>query len=1042
MKRILQLVFVVLLVLPLGSAWAQERTVAGRVTSTEDGSALPGVNVVLKGTTVGTATDSEGRYSLSIPSAGGSLVFSFIGLQTQEIAIGDRSVVDISLALDATQLSEVVVTALGIERQSRELGYAISGVKSEDLVVARDGNILNQLQGKVTGVTITQASGNLGGSTKVLVRGITSLSGRNDPLWVLDGVPINNAQDNTSAQNNRISGNRDFANGASVINPDDVESITVLKGAAATALYGSRAAAGVILVTSKKGKSTQGRATVTVNSSLRFDNLFRTPDYQNEYAGGSFFKYDSSFVASSWGERIQGQTVNESLTGNSVPLQAYPDNINDFYRQGKSMINNISFSDANEKGDYRLSVSTLNQTGILPNAELDRITTAFNAGMKHSDKLKSRFGLSYINTQSQGTGVQGANDPNIFSVTNFVRSTNYNNYKPWIDENGNQLATANNTDNNPFWIQNENKNERDDERFLANFETTYNPIQALSFTARLGYDFDIDNRLITNRVGTRGRATGDFLVDKIKRTQANVDIIGTYFKDINQDLNLKILGGYNYNRRLVSSETLFSQNLAVPELFNPANASVNTPTRGFAEQVLLGAYGEVSLSYKNWATLALTARNDWSSTLPKDNRSYFYSSASLAVVLTDALGIESNILNYAKLRLSGAQVGNDTGPYQLDFQYFPVAQATGQYGLNVNFPFAGRLGFGAANTLPAGLALLPEETTNYEIGAEIQLFNNRVALDVAYFYGNNTEQIISLTIPPSTGFGARVLNSGEVVTSGVEISLDAAVIRTNNFTWNSIVNFSHVESTVESLAPGLERFLIASEFNNIQVVAIPGQEYQLFGTSYLRDEQSGRIIINPQTGLPQAGPLKAFGSVMPDFTMGFMNNFTYKGFTLSTTIDWRSGGLLSSATAAAMWDSGHAAETGENREGSFIISEGVLANGDGTFRDNDIPARSAQTFWTGLTPGGAAEAQIFDGSFVKFRELGLSYNFPKSIIGNKFVRGLQVGFEARNLALLYSKVPHIDPEATLFGAGADGIGVERNSVPSTRSIGFNVRITL
>lgn len=1042
MKNYLRWLFVIPLLTIIMEVNAQERVVSGRVTSTEDGSALPGVNVILKGTTIGTATDSDGRYSLSLPSTGGSLVFSFIGLQTREISVGERNVVDISLSLDATQLSEVVVTALGIERQSRELGYAVSGVKSEDLTVARESNILNQLQGKVTGVTITQSSGNLGGSSKILVRGITSLSGRNDPLWVLDGVPINNAQDNTSAQQNRISGNRDFANGASVINPDDVESITVLKGAAATALYGSRAAAGVILVTSKKGKSSQGKATVTLNSSLRFDNLFRIPDYQNEYAGGSFFKYDSSFVASSWGERIQGQLVTESLTGNTVPLQAYPDNITDFYRQGKSLINNISFSDANEKGDYRLSVSSLNQTGILPNAELNRLTASFNAGMKHSDKLRTRFGLQYINTQSQGTGVQGANDPNIFGVTSFVRSTNYKNYKPWIDENGNQLGTAGNVDNNPFWIQHENKNERDDERFLANFETTFNPIQALSFTARLGYDFDNDNRLITNRVGTRSRAAGDFLIDKIKRTQANVDIIGTYVRDINEDLNLRVLGGFNYNKRHFSSESLFSQNLAIPELFNPSNASVNTPRRGFAEQVLLGAYGEASLSYRNWATLSLTARNDWSSTLPVDNRSYFYSSASLAVVVTDALGLESNILNYAKLRISGAQVGNDTDPYQLDFQFFPVAQATGQYGLNVNFPFGGRLGFGAANQLPAGSALLPEQTTNYEVGAEMQFFNSRFVIDAAYFSSSNTDQIIALTIPPSTGFGARVINAGEVRTSGVEVSIDAALIRSGNFTWNSIVNFSHAESIVESLAPGLDRFLIASEFNNIQIVAVPGKEYQLFGNSYLRDAESGRIIINPQNGLPQAGPLKTFGSVLPDFTMGFVNNFAFKGFTLSSTIDWRSGGLISSATAAGLWGNGNASETAINREGSFIITSGVLDNGDGTFRENDIPVRSTQTFWQGLAPGGAVEAQVFDASFVKFRELGLSYSFPRSLIKKASIKGLQIGVEARNVALLYSKVPHIDPEATLFGAGADGLGVERNTVPSTRSIGFNVRITL
>ncbi len=562
----------------------------------------------------------------------------------------------------------------------------------------------------------------------------------------------------------------------------------------------------------------------------------------------------------------------------------------------------------------------------------------------------------------------------------------------------------------------------------------------MNFTARVGYDFDIDNRLITNRVGTRSRATGDFLIDGINRTQLNVDVIGTYFKELGSSFNLKFLGGYNFNRRGFSSETLFSQNLSIPELFNPSNATVNTPTRGFAEQVLFGTYGEASIGYENWATLTLTGRNDWSSTLPEDNRSYFYPSASLAVVLTDALGLESNVLNYAKMRASVAQVGNDTDPYQLLFQYFPVAIATGQYGLNQNFPFAGRLGFQATNVIPPA-NLQPEKQTTVEVGAELQFLQSRLTLDVAYFNSNNQNQIIAAPISPSSGFAFKRINAGEIATSGIELSLDAKVIDANNFRWNSIVNFTQTDSKVKSLTEGVERILIASEFNNIQVVAIPGEEYQLFGTSYLRHEDTGRLIINPNTGLPQAGPLKSFGSVLPDFTMGFINQFSFKNFTISTTIDWRSGGLLSSATVLGLWTGGGAGETAINREGSYIISGGVLLNGDGTVRDNDIPVRSTQTFWTNINPGGAAESQIFDASFVKLREVGVFYTLPRSVLGNSFITNLQIGVEGRNLALLYSKVPHIDPEATLFGAGADGFGVERNAVPSTRSIGFNVRVS-
>jgi TonB-linked SusC/RagA family outer membrane protein len=1046
MKKIL-LFSVMLLTLLVNESWAQDRTITGKVTSEEDGSGLPGVNVILKGTTTGTTTDVDGSYRLNVPQSGGTLIFSFIGFSTTEAAIGSRSVVDLSMSSDFTQLSEVIVTAMGVERQSRELGYGISSVSSDELTVARESNILNSLQGKITGVNITQSNGNLGSSSKVVIRGVSSLSGRNNPLWVVDGIPINDAHDNTSAGGNRIAGNRDFANGAAVVNPDDIATITVLKGASATSLYGSRAAAGVIVVTTKRGKaSKQGGPSVTINSSLRFDNLFRVPEYQNEYGGGANYKYDSTATGNNWGPRIVGQEVTQLGTGiggvpiNRVPLTAYPDNYKDYFRLGKTMINNVAVSDGNDRGDYRLSITSLNQSGILPNAELDRVTASFNAGMRHSDKLKSRFGFQYINTKSQGTGVQGANDPNIFGLNSFVRSTDFKNFLPWIDASGNQLGFASPFDNNPFWLQNENKNEREDQRFIGNFETTYSPIQELSFTARVGYDFDQDNRLITNRVGTRSRVTGDFLIDKINRSQLNLDLISTYFKELSGNLGLKALAGFNYNRREFSNETLFSQNLSIPELFNPANALTNQPTRGFSEQILMGAFAEASLSYKDWATLTVSGRNDWSSTLPADNRSYFYPSANLAFVFTDALSIDSRILNYGKLRLSAAQVGNDTGPYQLDFNYFPQSQASGQYGLNVNFPYNGRLGFQAQTRIPP-VNLKPERQTSIELGTELQFLESRLVLDVSYYKSNNDDQILAIPIPQSTGFSTKTLNVGRVVQEGIEVSLEAKILDRGGFRWNSIVNFTHNVSIVEKLAEGTERIVIASEFNNVQVVAVPGKQFQLFTSTWLTDSASGRPIINPANGLRQPGPVETRGSVMPNFTMGFVNNISYKNFTLSATIDWRSGGSLYSSTVAGLQTSGASAETAVNREGTFIDKYGVLVNADGTVRDNDIPARSSQTFWNSLAPAGSSDAFIYDASFIKLREMGISYNFPASMLGSSFIRGLQIGVEGRNLALLYSKVPHIDPEATLFGAGADGFGVERNTVPSTRSIGFNVRLT-
>jgi TonB-linked SusC/RagA family outer membrane protein len=1040
MKKFLQLSFMLLFAFAFSESWAQERTVTGKVTSLDDGESLPGVNVVLKGTTIGTVTDFEGNYRMSLPQNGGTLVFSFIGLATQEVEVGSRSVIDVQMQADVKQLSEVVVTALGLEKEARTVGYGISQVSSEELTTARESNIVNSLQGKITGVTIQNTGGNLGGSSKILIRGATSLSGNNNPLWIVDGVPINDEQ---TATGSRISGNRDFSNGASVINPDDVETINVLKGAAASALYGSRAAAGAIIVTTKKGKSNSGKARVTINSSVRVDNLFKVPDYQQQYAMGSQFNYDSSTVANDWGPRIVGQTVNYlPVTGETGPLRSVEDNgVRDFFDTGLSLINNVSIADADERMDYRLSLSSLNQEGIVPNATLDRVTLGLNAGVKHSEKFKSRFGVQYIRTVSGGTAATGSNDPNIVSLGgSFSSNLDPNVYKQWIDASGNQINQLTPSSNNPYWIRNENRNDREDDRFLGNFEITYTPIPKLNIISRIGYDYDNDNRFFSNRVGTVQRLQGDYTVDKFKRTQLNTDLIANYSYEISEDISLSVLGGFQYNRRLFEREGLFGNQLLVPELFDPGNVNQSVPSRDYTERILMGLYGQAELSYKRWLTLTVTGRNDWSSTLPLNNNSYFYPSVSSAFVFSEALNIANNVFSFGKLRASFAKVGNDTDPYQLDFRYFPVTTATGQYSLNLNFPFNGNLAFRKTNVIPNS-NLLPEEQTSYEFGTELSFFDGRIGLDVSYFKTKNVNQIINIPIPESTGSILRTANVGRVDTEGIEISLSATVLKTNNFAWNSLVNFSHSETKVVELSEGIERLSLASGFSSVQVVAEPGKEFQLFGLPYLRDSLTGRPLIDEGTGRRIAGEGRSFGSVLPDFTMGFVNNFSYKGLSLSVTVDWRSGGIMKSSTVESLQTGGLTSETVRNREGTFIDLEGVIDNGDGTVRDNDVPLRNAEDFWTAMNDGTVAEPYIFDASFVKLREIGISYTLPSGLFTNSFINGVQVGVEGRNLALLYSKVPHIDPEANLFGSGVDGFGVERASVPSTRSVGFNVRLS-
>ncbi len=1021
------------------SAMYAQRTVTGTVLDPA-GEALIGANVLVQGTDVGTITEIDGSFSIGVPAGSSILVISYTGFETQEVDVSTRSQIDITLN-EGELLDEIVVTALGIEKEAKSLGYGIDQIDGDELTRARSDNVINALQGKVTGVSITNTSGNLGASSKILIRGATSLSGNNDPLFVIDGIPMNNDQ---IASNSRIAGSRDFGSGASVINPDDVESMSILKGAAATALYGARAAAGAVIITTKRGTSSKsGNAQVSINSSYRLDDLFVVPDYQQDYAQGSLSKYDSSAIGFDWGPRNVGQQVSAlPVTGQPGALTRVEDNgIKDFFKTGFSAINNFAISDGNEKMDYRVSLGALNQTGILPGASLDRYNVSLNAGVTHSPMLKSRFGIQFIKTDSEGTGASGANDPNIISVASFSSTVDPAVYDPWIDEAGNQINAATPTSNNPLWIRNENRNERDDSRVLANMSLTFTPLDRLAFTAKVGYDFDNDNRLITNRKGTAQRIDGDFRIDKFNNTQVNTDIIGTYSMDVSDDFSVAALAGFNYNKREFEREGLTATSLLVPELFAPGNAEQTVPNRAFSEQVLFGAYGSLDFTYKDYLTVTVTGRNDWSSTLPANNRSYFYPSVSTAFVFTDALGLDgSGPLSYGKLRASYAEVGNDTGPYQLDFNFFPITTATGQYGLNVNFPFAGRLAFSKGNTVPPE-NLLPERQKSYEVGADLDFFDYRLGVDFSYFRTENVNQILALPIPQTTGFGSLLTNVGQVNTTGFEFTIDATPIRTKNLTWNTTINFSKADTKVAELAEGVDRVLLASAFNSVQVVAVAGGGFELLGIPFLRDTISGRPIINPNDGTRLAGETRTFGSVLPDFTMGFVNNVTIGPVSIGATVDWRQGGIIRSSSVEALQGSGLVTETLINREGTFLDTEGVIDNGDGTFRDNDVPLVSSQAFWGSLNDNSIAEAYIFDATFVKLREIAVTYSFPQSIINKTFFSNLSVGLEARNVALLYSKVPHIDPEASLFGAGADGFGVERASVPSTRSLGVNIRAT-
>ena len=1039
----LRLLFVVLLVAVFHTVGAQ--TITGTITDNE-GVPLIGASVLVDGTTTGTVTDLDGRFTLNLPANTESLTVTYTGFQTLKVAlITGQEVYDITLLEAATSLDQVVVTAAGIERQKRDLGYSVATIGGDEIGTVRETNVVNSLQGKVSGVQISQQSGNLGGSTKILIRGINSLGGSNNPLWVVDGVPI---FDNNVTTGSQITGGFDTGNRAQDINPDDIESITVLKGANAAALYGSRAANGAIVVTTKKG-GTGNRANITFNSTFRADAPLRLPSFQNTYGPGSIGRFDSDDL-DGWGPAITGQTVT-TRADEEITLNANPDNVDDFYENGSTLINNLAIGGGSENSNYRFSLTSLNQDGIFPGQELDRFTLGLNAGQKFDQKISSSFGLNLVRTTSSGRVAQGGNDPNVLTslVNSLPRSTNIDTLRNYIRTNAagevEQLNSLNETTNNPYWVALENQFNTETDRVFGNFALTYEPLFWLDFTGRVGVDFITDNRFRNNRKGTIQRFQGDFTDDRIEQRQLDYNFLATAANELGGGFFLKGILGFNYNTRVFERLTNNATNLFVDDLYSTGNAEVNAVVNDFSERRLFGLYGDVTLSYNDYLSLNFTGRNDWSSTLPLDNNSYFYPSVGLSFVFTDAFDLSNSVLSYGKLRSSFAQVGGDTDPYQLDFNYNPDTEAFGQFGTATTFPFNGRLAFLGSRTIPPE-NLVPESVNSFEVGTELQFFAGRLGLDLTYYNVVTKDQILAIPIPESTGFEFQRLNVGQTSNKGFEITLNATPVLTDKFSWNSLVTFTRNEFIVDELQEGTERLVINSGFNSLQIVAEPGKPFGLFANTFQRAEadadlplEDQRILVDPRTGLRLSGENQRIGDVFPDFIAGWTNNLNFGNFNFRFTFDWRDGGLLFSNTVSDLRGSGLAEETEMFRQNAVIDRAAFIQEADGTVRPNDIPV-TPEAFWGNYSSGNITEQSIFDASFIKLREIALNYTLPANLLENIPVRSLTLGLEARNLAILYSEIPHIDPETNLFGSANDGAGIEFNGPPTTRTMGVNLRV--
>jgi TonB-linked SusC/RagA family outer membrane protein len=1027
-----KLSFLLVLLLLTAMQVLAQRTITGKVTSADDGSGIPGVTVLIKGTSTGVLTDLDGKYSISVPKDANTLQFSFVGMQKQEVALTSSNVLDVIMQSEAQKIEGVVVTALGISRDKKSLGYSVQDVQGSDLTKAREANVVNALSGKVAGVQITNTSGAVGASSRIVLRGVTSLSGDNQPLFVVDGVPISNSNFGSTANDgvNRGSGVAD-------INPDDIESVSVLKGPNAAALYGSRASNGVIIITTKKGKSQKGKGIgIAYSNTTMFETPLRLPDYQNSYGQGSAGQFSfvdganggvNDGVDESWGPKLDVGTLipqwDSPVVGGvrqATPWVSHPNNIKDFFEVGRSMTNNIALDGGNENANFRVSYTNFDQKGMVPNTNLKRNTLALSAGGHPSKNLNVEGNANYVNSQSDNLPGYGYDAENV--MQQFIWSGRQNNIPDlaqYTNADGSKRNWNYNYHNNPYFTLHENLNKMNRDRLFGNTKVTYKFTDYLS--AKVGVALDNWTNWNSSRIAWTDIDNPNGFYDENKQTwrETNMDFLLLFNKKLTEDINLSLNAGGNMMKQLYVTNEVQAPELAVAGVYNVANSKVAQKAYNyFSDKRTNSLYFNGQFSYKA-LYLDFTGRNDWSSTLPTNNNSYFYPSVSLSGVISDMLGTKPSWLSLAKARVSYAKVGSDTGPYNLN----PVL-AFGE-GWNASTKL---LNQAVPNALPNG-ELTPQFTNSLEIGANLSFFQNRINLDVTYYNGKTTDQIIAIPISYASGFTSKYINAGEIDNRGIEISLGLSPIKSaSGFEWDVDLNWSKNNNEIISLAPGIDQYLQASYWE-MKVLAIPGQPMgSLFGYDFKRDPNGNIINLN---GVPVQGDLKILGNSTPDWIGGMNNSFRYKGVELSFLLDFHKGGDIYSMTNSWGRYAGVLKETLIGREGG-VVGPGVKLADDGvTYVPNDVVVTAEEYNHTAYS-NTMDYSSVFDASYLKLREMKLGYTFTKLGPFNN----LSISVIGRNLALLYSVAPHIDPETSFSNSNVQGL--EFGQLPSARSIGFSL----
>lgn len=1053
------------------NGFAQSQTVSGKVTEADDGAPLPGVNVIVKGTTTGTVTDIDGNFRINVPEGGEVLTFSFIGYISKEVEINGRSSVDVSLESDTRQLSEVVVTAAGIEANKRELGYSIQNVDAEEVTKSRETNFVSALSGKVAGVQVTSSGGAPGSAAQIRIRGNKSVQGSNSPLFVIDGVPIDNSTFNTAdspedAVSNLGSGGVTNSNRAIDINPDDVASITVLKGPAATVLYGIRAANGAVVITTKKGQRNTG-AKIDYSFGYTIDQVNKLPDLQTTYAQGSVVDgvptfespMNSSTQSKSWGPRIADLRYADEASiwdpyGLIVPAgdpratnrvaRGY-NNAELFFENGSNATHNLSVSGGTEKTSYFFSMGRLDQTGVMPNSFFDRTSFRATTSAEIFENFTATFSANYIN--SGGKRVQNGSNTSGVMLGLLRTAPSFDNSAGYLFEDGTQRAyRGGSIYDNPFFTVNKNYSTDEVNRIIGYTQLAYDVLPWLNITYRLGVDTYGDDRIFRNDINSSSVQVGQVINQTIRSKDLNSDLLLTVNKDF-EKLSLSATIGHNYFNKDVHINRIDGQGLASPGFFNMASATSVNVSEGVTRRKLVGVFGTVTLNYLDELFINLSGRNDWSSTLPKENNSFFYPATSVGWDFSQTFDINSSIFSYGKLRASWGQVGNDA-PFAVTNNGFVQSRVRDGWTTpqGVIFPALGLNAFNA-NSLLGNDQLKAETTTTMEFGGDFQFFDGRIGLDITYFDARTTDAILNVDIPSASGWQQRAVNSAELSNKGIEAALTANIINKENFTYDINLNFTRIRNKVIKLAEGIP-FITIDPFGTQRIAE--GEPFGIFyGTRFLRDDD-GNVVINPANGLPFEDPTEGIvGDPNPDFLLGFRNSFNFKGVNLSFLLDIRQGGDVYNGTKGVLNNFGVGAETLDRNE--VVVFPGVLGE---VAEDGSVSPTSEQNnieVVKGGTDGGAnyyenygfvnlTELTIEDGSWLRLRDVTLSYDLPSSLLDNTFFRGINIGLTARNL-FLFTDYTGIDPETNLTGDSSNVIGYDYFNNPNTRSYGVSVNLS-